>query len=91
MESIIIAPIVTEKGYGKVADGQYTFKVHPSANKIEIRKAIETIFKVKVVSVNTMKVSGKTRRLGAKVGRTPSFKKAYVKLAEGQVIEELRV
>lgn len=91
MNNIIIAPIVTEKGYGKVADGQYTFKVHPDANKIEIKKEIEKIFKVKVVSVNTLKVRGKSRRTGAKAGKTSSFKKAYVTLAKDQVIEELRV
>lgn len=90
-EQIIIAPIVTEKAFNVAVESQYVFKVHPKAKKIAIVHAIESLYKVKVVSVNTLKVRGKSRRMGFKLGRTSSYKKAYVRLAEGQAIEELRV
>ncbi|MGI6663233.1 MAG: 50S ribosomal protein L23 [Bacillota bacterium] len=84
---IIIEPLVTEKTNEAMGMGTYTFRVHPKATKADIHNAIEKIFKVQVVKVNTMNVVGKPRRLGLKTGRTPSWKKAIVKLAPGQKIE----
>lgn len=68
-------------------EGRYAFKVDPRANKHQIRGAVETIFKVKVDSVNVMRVTGKLRRVRYRVGSTPSWKKALVKLKPGYTIE----
>lgn len=84
---IIIRPIVTEKTTGLLADNQYTFEVALDANKHQIRDAVEKIFKVRVVSVNTMRQRGKVRRMGRYEGRRPDRKKAIVTLAEGDRIE----
>ena len=80
---IIIRPVLTEKSYDGMADKKYAFEVAISANKTEIKKAIETIFDVKVESVNTMRIQGKMKRQGRTQGRRPERKKAYVKLTEG--------
>lgn len=77
---IIIRPIITEKSISGVADKKYTFEVDKSANKIEIAKAVEEIFKVKVVKVNTVNVRGQLRRQGRTQGYTRSWKKAIVTL-----------
>ena len=79
---IIIKPIMTEKTMGAMPNKRYTFKVAKDAGKIEIAKAVEGIFKVKVSKVNTLKVRGKFRRKGKYGGYTPSWKKAYVTLKE---------
>ena len=84
---IILAPVVTEKSVTLMADKKYTFKVDKNANKIQIAKAVEEIFKVKVVDVNTVRVKGKEKRMGRSVGRTSDYKKAIVQLAEGDSIE----
>ena len=84
---IIIRPIVTEKSSSLMEHNKYTFEVHRDANKIQIRKAVEEIFKVKVLSVNTLNVKGKPKRMGAHLGKTRSWKKAIVALSEGQRIE----
>jgi large subunit ribosomal protein L23 len=63
------------------------FRVHRNANKVEIRQAIETLFKVKVEKVRTSRLMGKTRRVGKHAGRRPDWKKAYVTLAEGNRID----
>ncbi len=84
---IIIRPVVTEKSIGLMENNKYVFKVALSANKIEIKKAIEEIFKVKVVDVNTVRVKGKEKRMGRSVGKTSDYKKAIVQLAEGDSIE----
>ena len=84
---IIIKPVVTEKSIGLMEHNKYVFKVALSANKIEIKKAIEEIFKVKVVDVNTVCVKGKEKRMGRSVGKTSDYKKAIVQLAEGDSIE----
>jgi len=85
---IIIRPIITEKSMEAVEAKKYVFEVAASANKIEIRKAIETIFGVKVQSVNTVNVMGKTKRMGVHVGKRADFKKAYVQLtADSKAIE----
>ena len=80
---IIIRPVITERSMNSVADKKYVFEVAPTAGKIEIKKAIEEIFGVKVAKVNTMNVSGKAKRMGAaRPGRTKDWKKAIVQLAE---------
>ena len=85
---IIIRPILTEKSYDSIADKVYTFLVDEKANKTEIKKAVEEIFKVKVESVNALRQRGKLKRMGIHIGRRPSFKKAYVKLtADSKEIE----
>ena len=84
---IIIKPVVTEKSVSLMQENKYVFKVALSANKIEIKKAIEEIFRVKVVNVNTVRVNGKTKRMGRYEGKTSDYKKAIVQLAEGDSIE----
>lgn len=80
---IIIKPIITEKAMSGMATKKYTFKVAKNANKIQIAKAIEEIFKVDVLKVNTINVRGKFRRQGKYQGYTSSWKKAIVTLKEG--------
>jgi len=77
---IIIKPIITERSMDDMASGKYTFVVDKRANKSEVKKAIETVFGVKVEKVNTMNMLGKIKRQGATSGRKPSWKKAIVKL-----------
>jgi len=85
---VIKEPHITEKGtLQKDLNNQLVFKVHKRANKIEIKQAVETLFKTKVVEVQTMNIRGKRRRLGRNVGRRPDWKKAVVKLAPGENIE----
>ncbi|MDR1740909.1 MAG: 50S ribosomal protein L23 [Synergistaceae bacterium] len=84
---ILIRPIVTEKSSSLMPNGKYTFEVHRSANKIQIRKAVEEVFKVKVLSVNTLNVRGKPKRMGAFKGTSRSWKKAIVSLPAGERIE----
>lgn len=84
---IIVKPMVTEKSVDLLSVNKYVFKVALRANKIEIKQAIEEIFKVKVVNVHTMRVKGKKKRVGRSVGRTSDWKKAIVTLAEGHTIE----
>lgn len=79
---IIKRPIVTEQSMENVADKVYVFEVDKAANKIDIRRAIEEIFNVKVSKVNTMNVLGKEKRMGVHVGRRPNWKKAVVRLTE---------
>lgn len=86
--SIVIRPLLTEKTISKTAQSKYTFEVDLNANKIEIGEAIQRIFNVKVEKVNTLRVRGKTRRLGRfPEGRKPSWKKAIVTLKAGDRIE----
>ncbi len=86
---IIIKPIVSEKSYGLIDDGVYTFVVHPRANKVEIRNAVEQIFNVQVVKVNTLNRKGKRKRnrKSPTLGSRPDTKRALVKLAPGGRIE----
>lgn len=85
---VIVRPVITEKT-SKMGEAQnaYVFVVSRAANKIEIRRAVEDMFDVKVNDVRTMVYRGKNRRLGRHVGRKPSYKKAVVKLAEGEYID----
>ncbi len=84
---IIIAPVVTEKSAYAADKGVYTFKVAKSANKIEIRKAIEAAFGVKVVRLNTLNTKAKDKRVGKYTGKTKTYKKAIVTLKDGDKIE----
>ena len=87
---IIIKPVITEQSMEETEAKKYVFKVAVDANKIEIAKAVEEIFGVKVAKVNTLNVSGKAKRLGAgRLGKTRSWKKAYVQLAEDSKTIEL--
>lgn len=82
-QDIIIRPIVTEKSLSGVAFKKYTFEVAKDANKIEIAKAVEELFGVKVAKVNTINCRGHERRQGRTVGYTSAWKKAIVTLTEG--------
>lgn len=77
----------TEKGTRGQARRQYLFQVDPGSNKHQIKQAVEELFKVKVSSVNTIRMLGKPRRMGARWGYRPNWKKAMVTLAEGSKIE----
>jgi len=86
--SIVRRALVTEKGSRmREKQNRYTFQVSPEANKIEIKDAIQKIFKVDVLDVHTIHVQGKMKRLGRTTGRRSSWKKAIVTLKEGQTIE----
>ena len=85
--SIIKYPLITEKGTKIAPQNKYLFSVDIKANKVQIKEAIEEIYKVEVAKVNTMKVRGKKRRVRFQEGKTPDWKKAIVTLAEGQRIE----
>lgn len=85
---ILIKPIITEKSMDQVADKKYTFEVAKSANKIQIKKAVEEIFKVKVEKVTTINYIGKPKRMGVHQGKRADWKKAIVKLsADSKTIE----
>ena len=86
--SILLAPVVSEKSYGLIAERhKYTFKVHPKAHKTQIRQAVEQVFQVTVLDVNVSKVPAKPKRRGGHSGTRPGWKKAVVTVAEGQTIE----
>jgi len=85
---VVKRALITEKGsILREKARQYTFEVHQDANKIEINRAVETIFKVKVENVRTQNMHGKVKRLGRSVGRRPDWKRAVVTLAPEQTIE----
>lgn len=84
---VVLSPVISEKSYEGIDRGQYVFMVDPRSNKSEIKDAVEEIFEVKVVNVNTMTTKGKPKRRGLVVGRTSTGKKAVVTLAEGYRIE----
>ncbi|HVD03284.1 MAG TPA: 50S ribosomal protein L23 [Candidatus Dormibacteraeota bacterium] len=90
---ILLRPVISEKSYAGMAHQRYVFRVASSANKIEIKQAIETAFKVKTASVNVMVVKGKVRtrmrRGGRIVGRSRDWKKAIVTLEPGETIANL--
>lgn len=77
-EDIIIKPVITEKSNDGLQAGKYTFKVNKKATKVEIANAVEKLFNVKVVNVNTITVKGKEKRVGVHVGKTSDWKKAIV-------------
>jgi large subunit ribosomal protein L23 len=84
---VILEPVVSEKSYGLLDEGRYTFIVHPDANKTEIKQAVESIFGVKVASVNTMNRKGKAKRFGWVYGKRKDTKRAIVSLVEGEEID----
>jgi large subunit ribosomal protein L23 len=93
LHQIIVEPLFTEKSSAQMLDSvtgcyKYTFKVDRNANKIEIKKAIEAKFEVKVSDVNTVVVRGKKRRVRIQAGYKPNWKKAFVKLVSGYKIKE---
>jgi large subunit ribosomal protein L23 len=88
LHQTIVRPIVTEQSSVAYQErGEYTFEVHPDATKPTIRQAIEQLFGVKVTGVWTSQMRGKTRRVGRSAGKRPNWKKAIVKLREGDTIE----
>ena len=87
---VIIRPVITERSMAGAADKKYVFEVAPGAGKIEIKKAVEEIFGVKVAAVNTLTVPGKEKRMGAgRPGMTKTWKKAYVQLTPDSKTIEL--
>ncbi|KRC37795.1 MULTISPECIES: 50S ribosomal protein L23 [Oerskovia] len=82
---ILLAPVVSEKSYGLLDEGKYTFLVDPRANKTEIKIAVEQIFSVKVASVNTINRKGKTRRTRFGLGKRKDTKRAIITLREGTI------
>ncbi len=87
-QDVIISPLLTEKGYDGIADKKYTFVVAKTANKTEIKLAVEKLFGVQVESVNTVNCKGKLKRMGRNSGYTPDYKKAIVQLkADSKAIE----
>ena len=87
MEDILIEPVLSEKATLLREEGKYVFKVHPDANKFEIKDAVSKLFNVKVVSCTVMNVYGKMKRVRGRPGRTSSWKKAIVRLAAGETIK----
>jgi large subunit ribosomal protein L23 len=88
LHSVIVRPLVTEKSTDKLErEGAYSFVVEKTANKIEIARAIEILFNVKVTDVRTMQYAGKEKRMGRFQGRRPDWKKAIVRLRAGDTIE----
>lgn len=87
---IVLKPLVTEKGTAQITSlNKYAFEVHTEANKSEIKQAVESLFKVKVLSVNTMHRKGKKKRVRMALGTTSAWKKAVVTLKQGDKIEVL--
>ena len=92
LEDILIAPLISEKSYDRIADSNsYTFFVHTNSNKPEIKKAVQELFDVDVLSVNTMYRKGKKKRFGYVLGQQSTRKIAIVTLQEGQTIEAFGV
>ncbi len=86
---VVIAPVVSEKAVMSIEAGKYAFFVHPSANRSQVRDAVEQVFNVDVLKVNLLTVRGKVKSLGHYAGRRPERKKAIVTLKPGQRIQEL--
>ncbi len=84
---IILKPVITEHSMDQAAEGKYSFRVAKDTNKFEIKDALEKIFKVKVIKVNVINVSGKERKRGKIIGKTSSWKKAIITLKKGDKIE----
>jgi large subunit ribosomal protein L23 len=87
MYQVLMSPVVTEKSTMVAESNTLTFKVKPDATKIQIKEAIEALYKVKVDRVNTAAVKGKTKRFRGTIGQRSDWKKAYVRLAEGQSVD----
>ncbi|HEV2526863.1 MAG TPA: 50S ribosomal protein L23 [Thermomicrobiales bacterium] len=97
LEDVLRRPLITEKNTVIMERGQYTFEVHPDANKIQIRAAVEELFNVKVTAVNTLNRKPKVKSRGIRRGRgriegtSGGFKKAYVSLAPGQSLDPFQL
>lgn len=87
LEDILIEPVLSEKATLLRDEGKYVFKVHPDANKYEIKDAVSKLFNVKVLDCTVMNVGGKVKRVRTRPGRTSSWKKAIVRLAPGETIK----
>jgi len=87
---VLKKPVISEKSFAQAEGGTYVFQVAKETNKIEIRQTIEKLFKVTVVDVRTVRVKGKVKRVGKSFGQRSDFKKAYVKVKEGDKIEEFK-
>jgi large subunit ribosomal protein L23 len=87
IHDVIVRPVISEKSYEMLDDNKYTFIVDRNANKTHIKQAVEQIFDVKVVGVNTLNRRGKVKRRGLVVGKRPDTKRAIVTVAEGDRIE----
>ena len=88
---IIVRPLITEKTMKLVEEGKYTFEVKQGANKVEVKKAVEELFKVEVTAVNMMNTLRKKRRVGKYEGLRPAVQKAIVTLAEGQKLDVFEI
>jgi large subunit ribosomal protein L23 len=86
---VLLRPVLSEKAVAEIQDGKYAFFVHPSANRSQVKDAVERVFNVQVVKVNVAKVRRKQKRLGRFTGLTAERKKAIVTLVEGQRIQQL--
>ena len=86
---VLLRPVLSEKAVGEIEAGKYAFFVHPSANRTQVKDAVERVFNVEVVKINVAKVRSKQKRLGRFTGRTAARKKAIVTLAAGQRIQQL--
>ena len=84
---VLVAPVVSEKSYSLITENKYSFRVHEKAHKTQVRQAVEQLFDVKVEAVNIVKVQAKPKRRGVSKGTRPGWKKAIVKLREGDKIE----
>jgi large subunit ribosomal protein L23 len=84
---ILLKPVISEKSYGLLDENKYTFVVHPDANKTQIKIAVEQVFNVKVLNVNTLNRQGKRKRSRTGFGRRKNIKRAVVSLAPGDRIE----
>ncbi|KLU67496.1 MULTISPECIES: 50S ribosomal protein L23 [Desulfosporosinus] len=84
---VLKSPVISEKSVGLVEENKYSFWVNPAANKIEIKAAVEKMFKVSVVEIRTINVRGKMKRVGKYAGKTPNRKKAIATLKAGDRIE----
>ena len=92
LEDVLLAPVISEKSYDRISESNsYTFFVHPKTNKLEIKKAVEQMFDVSVLRVNTMYRKGKKKRFGYVFGQQSDKKIAIVTLPEGQTIEAFGV
>ena len=92
LEDVLLAPVISEKSYDRISESNsYTFFVHPKTNKLEIKKAVEQMFDVSVLRVNTMYRKGKKKRFGYVYGQQSAKKIAIVTLPEGQTIEAFGV
>lgn len=88
---IIVRPLITEKTMKLVEEGKYTFEVKQGANKVEVKKAVEELFKVEVTAVNMMNTLRKRRRVGKYEGLRPAVQKAIVTLAKGQKLDVFEI